>query len=330
MFFKEKIDRLKINKFKLKFLPMSFPTVITHGDADGVISLSLFLKNLGNVKARIYFSSAFRLIPTLCKAIEINEELKNLYIFDLSGNEKLLRLASVFDKVVWIDHHKWSFEKKPENVELKLNSSSPSASRLIAEYFGIDSPLVNIADEIDVNLAESEEAIFLRDLIASIKWKFSGKLLTNKLKNISITLAFSGLYEFEKKHQVAELLSEYRRWVEEIEENILSKVRVFNINNNKIAILETFESVPVHAVTNRLLEHEEAPFDLIAVIMHKMNVRTKKIGTKIELRTQTEKDILSIAESLGGGGHMKACAATLNGFINTEKFIELLKENIKT
>ncbi|MFH7882588.1 MAG: hypothetical protein QW140_02635 [Candidatus Aenigmatarchaeota archaeon] len=309
---------------------MSFPTVITHGDADGVISLSLFFKNLGNTRARVYFSSAFRLIYTLCKTIESDNTLKDLYIFDLSGNEKALRLASVFDKVIWIDHHKWSFEKKPENIELKLDSSSPSASSLIAEYFGVDSPLVKIADEIDVNSAESEEAIFLRDLIASTKWKFSGKLLANKLKNISIALAFSGLDEFEKRHQVAELLSEYRKWVKEIEQNILSKVRVFNVNDSKIAIFETFESIPVHTINNKLLEHEEAPFDLIAVIMHKFNVNTKNIGTKIELRTQTEKDIFPIAESLGGGGHMKACAATLKEFINTEKFVEFLKENFKT
>ncbi|MEM5791060.1 MAG: hypothetical protein QXP77_03370, partial [Candidatus Aenigmatarchaeota archaeon] len=237
---------------------MSFPTVITHGDADGVISLSLFFKNLGNTRARVYFSSAFRLIYTLCKTIESDNTLKDLYIFDLSGNEKALRLASVFDKVIWIDHHKWSFEKKPENIELKLDSSSPSASSLIAEYFGVDSPLVKIADEIDVNSAESEEAIFLRDLIASTKWKFSGKLLANKLKNISIALAFSGLDEFEKRHQVAELLSEYRKWVKEIEQNILSKVRVFNVNDSKIAIFETFESIPVHTINNKLLEHEEA------------------------------------------------------------------------
>ncbi len=309
---------------------MSFPTVITHGDADGVISLSLFLKSLGNAKARIYFTSTHRLIPTLCKAIESDEELKNLYIFDLSGSEKVLRLASVFDKVVWIDHHKWSFEKKPENVELKLNSSSPSASRLIAEYFGIESPLVKIADEIDVNSTRSEEAIFLRDLIASIKWKFSGRLLANKLKNISISLAFSGLEEFEKSHQVAELLSEYRKWVEEIEESLFSKVRVFSIDNKKVAVLETFESIPIHTISNKLLEHEEAPFDLIAVIMHRLNSKTKNIWTKIELRTQTDKNIFQIAESLGGGGHIKACAATLKGFMNTEKFVEFLKENFKT
>ena len=307
---------------------MEFPVVITHGDADGIISLALFLKHLGNSKVRIYFSSTFRLLPTICESIK-GGNLERLYVFDLSGNERVLRLASAYDKVLWIDHHNWNVERIPENVELVLDNSSPSASMLVSKYFSIESELVEFANQIDMNAEKCEEALFLRDLIASLKWKFKGKLLANKLKTVTIKLAFSGLEALEKSSQIAELLSEYKKWIEEIEKTILPKVRIFNLNGNKIALFETFESIPIYIVNSKLLEHEEAPFDLVAVIMHKPDMRRKNIGTKIELRTQTDKNIFPIAESLGGGGHLKACAATLPKFMNAEKFVEFLKENFK-
>ncbi len=307
---------------------MEFPVVITHGDADGIISLALFLKHLGNSKVRIYFSSTFRLLPTICESIK-GGNLERLYVFDLSGNERVLRLASAYDKVLWIDHHNWNVERIPENVELVLDNSSPSASMLVSKYFSIESELVEFANQIDMNAEKCEEALFLRDLIASLKWKFKGKLLANKLKTVTIKLAFSGLEALEKSSQIAELLSEYKKWIEEIEKTILPKVRIFNLNGNKVALFETFESIPIYIVNNKLLEHEEAPFDLVAVIMHKPDMKRKNIGTKIELRTQTDKNIFPIAESLGGGGHLKACAATLPKFMNAEKFVEFLKENFK-
>jgi len=307
---------------------MEFPVVITHGDADGIISLALFLKHLGNSKVRIYFSSTFRLLPTICESIK-GGNLERLYVFDLSGNERVLRLASTYDKALWIDHHNWNVERIPENVELVLDNSSPSASMLVSKYFSIESELVEFANQIDMNAEKCEEALFLRDLIASLKWKFKGKLLANKLKTVTIKLAFSGLEALEKSSQIAELLSEYKKWIEEIEKTILPKVRIFNLNGNKVALFETFESIPIYVVNNKLLEHEEAPFDLVAVIMHKPDMRRKNIGTKIELRTQTDKNIFPIAESLGGGGHLKACAATLPKFMNAEKFVEFLKENFK-
>ena len=305
---------------------MSFPTVITHGDADGIICLSLFLKHLGNAKARIFFSSAFKLIDTICNSIIGRRDLKEIYIFDLAGDLKALRIASAYDKVLWIDHHEWKVESVPENVELFIDSSSPSASQLVAEYFNIESNLVSLANEIDVNSVKSEDSIYLRDLVASLKWKYSGRLLANKLKNLAITLAFSGLEEFEKDARIAELMNEYSNWVKERENEVFSKTRIFDVNGNKIAVYETFDLVPIYIVNNKLLEHEQAPFDIIAVIMHRLNLKTKQIGTKIELRTHTEKDIYPIAQNLGGGGHKKACAATLQEFMNTEKFIQRIKD----
>ena len=259
---------------------MEYPNVITHGDADGIVCLALFLKKFGSLRCKIQFSSSFKLKNSICNAVMKSERLKELYIFDIAASKLTLTLASAFEKVVWIDHHLWPELELPPNIEALVDEKSPSAAQLVGKYFGIESELIQLANEIDRNNARSERAIFLRDLVAAMRWKHGGKL-SMRLRALARDLAFSGIERFERDRRIAELLNKYREWVKKIEEGVLQKTKIFELNGRKIAVFETLSHIPIYIVNNKLLEHEQAPFDLVAILIHRFNAQSGKIGTKI-------------------------------------------------
>ncbi|MEM7821251.1 MAG: DHHA1 domain-containing protein [Candidatus Aenigmatarchaeota archaeon] len=297
-------------------------TAITHGDADGIISLSLFMKKF--LPKRIYFSSSTKLKDVLCSSL-IGVNGKILYIFDIAADEKTILLSSLYEKAVWIDHHEWQIKEIPKNVEVFLENS-PSTAQLVAKHFEINSELVEIANEIDTSNINSDSASFFRDLVAAVKWKYSGSYLISKLRSISKTLTFHRIESFESDQNLAELLNEYYDWKKRIEEKILENVKTFEINGNKIAVYETTFQIPIYIVSNKLLEHEKAPFDFVAVIIHKKTL-PYRISSKIELRTHTGKNVYDIARKFGGGGHKFAAGFTTDKFLKIDEFLKVLSTN---
>ncbi|MEM5793922.1 MAG: hypothetical protein QXS48_03335 [Candidatus Aenigmatarchaeota archaeon] len=298
---------------------MEIPLVITHNDADGIICLSLFFKKFGS-KANVYFSSPSKIKKTLFSCI-IKGKLGKLYVFDISADSKSLLLSSLFEKAVWIDHHIWPKQEEYKNVEVFVDSSSPSASQLVGKYFGIESNLIGIANEIDRNEIKSDEALFLRDLIAAIKFTKS----YHKLRSLARDLAFSGIEKFEQNKSITILLKNYYEWKRQAEEDVLKKAKVFEVNGNRIAVYESNNPIPVHIINDKLKEHSNAPFDFIAAIFHKVDELKNTIFTKLELRSHTGKDVYKIVNLFGGGGHTTAGGASIKGFLSTEKFLETLK-----
>ncbi len=295
------------------------PTVITHADPDGIIALSLFYQNLMSFKCNVFLSSAYRLKDTLLTAIR-RKFLNQLYIFDLTGSAQIVPLLLFFKNVVWIDHHIWPEIKKPENVEFFIDSKAKSATELVGKYFNIKSELIEIANEIDTNNIKSEKAQFLRNLIASIKWKYPADF--NKLKNIAKVLAISGIERLERSKNTVQIINEYIEWIKNLEKDVLNKVYISNVNGKKIAIYESKGNVPVYVITDKLAEHKEWPFDIIAVLIKK-DVEEKVIS-KVELRTNTNTDVYNIAASFGGGGHKTASSFTLPKAINAKELLKLL------
>lgn len=302
---------------------MELPVVISHGDADGIICVALFLKE--NKNCRIHFTSSARLRDTLCYSIVGKRELKQLYIFDIAANEKNLKLASLFENVLWIDHHIWDVENNFYNVKVFVDSKALSCAQLVSKYFGVESELVDIANQIDRNEIKSEEAKFFRDFIAAIRWKFRGKILSSKFRSIARNLSLYGIEKFERDEKVSLIINEYYKEVEKIEKEIEKRVKIFETNKKRVAIYESMEEAPIYLISNKLLEHEKAPFDVIAVLSHRMNFITKNISTKIELRTHTNQNVYEIAKFFGGGGHKVASGATIKRFLTSDKLLEIIK-----
>jgi len=294
-------------------------TVITHADADGILSLSIFLKKFKNSRMRIFFSSNQKFKDVICSSILRERDLDELYIFDFSGARETLSIASAYKKVFWFDHHIWEPNLTiPKNVKTFV-SESKSATSIIAKYFNIESELVSLANEIDTGNAKSEEAIFLRDLINAHKWKYNSSSLNSKFKNIAKNLAISGLEKFETSENIIKLIGDYSEYVRKIEKDILEKSNFFDVDNLKVAIYETSFNISPNILADELLKHPKAPFDVIALITHQNDF------TRVEMRTHTDKDVLKIASFLGGGGHKRACGATLDKNFKVEDFLKIIK-----
>jgi len=301
-------------------------TIITHADTDGIISAVIFLKAVQPKKFRVFFTSTPKIRATICRSISGDDRLESINLFDISPTNIFLKLVSVYKKGLWIDHHKL-YEKLeiPKNVEVVIEDDKPSAAQVVADYFGIKDELVDLANEVDTNQIKSEEGRFIRDYIGAIKWKFRGKFVQNKLRNILMTLLKKGIENLGNDESTAQLIESYRKWCEDSVKDINKRVVVEKIGDKKIAIIETTSILPIFLLHEKLKEHEEAPFDIIALINHR--IVSNKIITKVELRTHTDLNLYNLAKSLGGGGHEKACGATIEGLFTASDFIKTLQTN---
>lgn len=296
--------------------------VISHGDADGICCVALFYKAKKSSRIPVIFTSPAALKDTLCRSM-VKRKLDELYIFDLSGTKETVRIASAWKKVIWLDHHSWKPEDKFENMEIIIKPYE-SATKAVAEYFGIKDKIVDIANEIDTNSVISSEAEFLRNLIGAIKWKFNAKKeLNSKLREISKEIAFRGIDELQTKENYSRLIQEFNEFIERSLSEMIQKIKIETVNGMRIAIYESTKFLPVYAITEKLSKHKEAPFDIIAVIFYRVSGRG--VLTKIELRTHTGVNVKKIAEMLSGGGHEMAAGATVGELYTGTRLIELIK-----
>jgi oligoribonuclease NrnB/cAMP/cGMP phosphodiesterase (DHH superfamily) len=293
--------------------------IISHADADGVISASFLLKL--KPKSYLYFSSSTFLHKTICKLLDF--DIENLYILDISANRKTILLSSIFKKIIWIDHHQWENLEIPNNVEVFVEEAE-SAAKVVAKVLKIEDPLVDIANEIDTNNIKNDSAKFFRDLISAIKWKY-GKTQSLKFRQIAKILAFRSLDELEKDAENVKLIEEHSNWLQSIVPEILEKAKEFEVNGKKIVIFETTKSLPVYFVYDSLKKSKS--FDLLCVFYRKVDMRRKIPVTKIEIRSNNE-DALKIARIFDGGGHKLASGATINRYLSIEEFLDRIKQVI--
>jgi len=293
--------------------------IISHADADGIISASFLLKL--KPRSSLYFSSSTFLHKTICKLIDFDVE--NLYILDISANKKTIILSSIFNKTIWIDHHQWENLEIPKNVEVFVEEVE-SAAKVVAKVLKIEDPLVEIANEIDTNNIKSDSAKFFRDLISAIKWKY-GKTQSLKFRQIARILAFRGLDELEKDVENAKLIEEHSNWLKSVIPEILEKTKEFEVNGKKILIFETTKSLPVYFVYDNLKKSKS--FDILCVFYRRVDMRRKIPVTKIEVRSGNE-EALKIARIFNGGGHKLASGATINRYLSVEEFLDRIKQVI--
>ena len=293
-------------------------TAMTHMDSDGIISLSLFLKKIGGARIRVYFTSPVQLRDAICRSVFHLKSLGELYIFDLAGENKAVYAASMYDRVVWIDHHDWEPEDKPKHVEIIIDKKAKSAARVVAQYFDLKSPLVDLADQIDTNSVKDEDAEKIRTVVGALRYQFSGVELNRKLYKFARELMNEDLSFLDSYNDIT---GEYLRWVEKVLENAKKGAKTFHVSGLKVVIYETMETVPVYLVSNEI----DDDADIIVILIHRLG-REKPI-TKLEFRTHTDVDVLKLAKFFGGGGHKKASGASVGDIVTIPevlKAVELL------
>ena len=293
-------------------------TVMTHMDADGLVSLTLLLKKLGGARIRVFFTSPVQLRDTICHSVSKKKELGELYIFDMAGEHRAIYAAAIYDHVIWIDHHRWTPEITLPHMEIVIDPQAKSAATVVARHLGIESPLVEIAEQIDTNDVKDEDAEMLRNVIGASRWKFYGRELNFKLYRLAEELMVEDLSILRN---YSNIVREYAIWVENLKERVKKETKTFSEKGMRIAVFETTESVPVYIVSN-LLRERDGLFDLVIVLIHKM-ARSQPV-TKMEFRTHTDVDVLKIAKFYGGGGHIKASGASVNDIVTIPEILKAI------
>jgi nanoRNase/pAp phosphatase (c-di-AMP/oligoRNAs hydrolase) len=272
---------------------------ITHTDSDGVITAYLINKYVERSK-RIMFSNPSRIKDTILRSLIEEWEIKRLYVLDISGNERALRVASVYDYVVWIDHHEWIPENKYKNIEITIENE-PSAARVVSKKYGIEDPIVDFADHLDQNSPQNDLEVDFRDLISSIRNSYQRErdhilekivfdMMDNDLKTI---------IDLNKKN-----IENFRIEMERLKSRIRENIKNIKVNDKNVYIVETDKNIPVY----KIQEIVPKDWDLIVVIYKR--IRGSYTSWKIEFRSR-ELDILPVAKLFGGGGHKKAAGASI-------------------
>ena len=347
----EEIDGKKI---EFDFFPTRDTlTIITHLDVDGLLCVAALNKMINSEdkkvddakelsKIRVFFTSPPKIFSTLAKSIpdlnKIDDDdftIGQLYLCDLALNRDTLLGSTIYDRIKWFDHHEVNpseqYDSEIDNLELILDPTADSATSIICDYFKIDGDFSKLADEIDTNDVKSELGVRLRDIVGALRLKYSGSKLKRMLFELSQELSMDLKVIEDKKYD--SMIEEFQKWLDDYKTKITENLQLHEINNLKIGILETENSVPIYSIKDNLKDHPNAPFDIIAVMIHnyyrlgkdKNNKYKSKRYTKVEFRTQTDKEIIELAKLLNGGGHRYASGATIHDGLEKEELLKTIE-----
>lgn len=263
------------------------PQIVTHNDADGIISAYLIQKTLG--KCKVMFASP----NSISKVLDlIKNKKQKIIILDISPNQEAIKKANLFKEVVWIDHHP---QEQPVNTSEKIrliHKQLPSTAAVIGQEYKINEKLIEIANQIDTNQVKSEDAEKLRDYVAYIRdtsqgilFKPLAKELIEKLDNLAFlnnphTVLKIAAHKVQEKRKVDRI---------KFEEQEIRGDKIVFVESRGIATYEILKKVPKG--------------DYIIIL----SPRNK--GLKIEFRTNSKRDVLKLAQLFKGGGHLNAAGA---------------------
>jgi nanoRNase/pAp phosphatase (c-di-AMP/oligoRNAs hydrolase) len=262
--------------------------IITHGDADGIISAYLIQKALGS--SMVLFSGPNSISKTIDS---IKNKKQKLVVLDIAPTKEALDKAKSFNGVLWIDHHE-EHETQSIPVNLKLIiKQMPSTANVISEEFKINNEkLVKIANEIDTNNVKLEEAEKLRDYVGYIKDTAKGIIFAPMARELITKL--DNLVFLNNPHTILKLAA-YR--VQEKKKADMLKTNEQEVRGNKIVFTEIAGSLTNYEIMKKVKGD-------YVIIFHR-----KSRGIKLDFRTTSEKDVLKLAELFKGGGHLHASGA---------------------
>lgn len=295
--------------------------ILTHNDLDGLISAAIALKSLES-KPKVIFSSNLKLnknfFITLSKISDYNE----IYFFDFGVREVLVKVsATLFKKVVWIDHHVNEKILQFQNVEYVLDEKSESAAKLVANYFDFYSDWVDIVNEVDTNNCKTEISRIIRDYFTSIRIKY-GKLY-NRILSIKVkSILDTNPRDFVNSEEVKKSLEEFEKIKNDFVKNLEESLEIVNLKNLKIAIVETKNNIPPFIVYEFVENKNDNNdnIDLLVIVYRGLK------GTKLEFRSFGKVDVQKIAKHFNGGGHKMASGAYLTDSLTKSQILTKIEE----
>jgi len=287
--------------------------IIAHQDSDGIISAYLIQKYVEKAD-RIIFSNPSTIKDAIARSIIGEINLDRLYILDIAGNDHAVHLSSVYGKTIWIDHHQWAPVTKYENVEIYI-MQEPSAAQVVSNVFNIDDYMVEMANHIDQNDLKTSLERDFRDLISAIRL-FKGRATQRTLEDLVNDLTKREVEKIISENQ--EMIENFRKYIDGIRKKIENDIIFMKINGKNIAILETDENIPVYKIEEAM---DSSKWDVL--IVKYLRYGRDYTYTKLEFRSKNT-DVLKIARAFGGGGHIFAAGASLNGIISFNDIINAI------
>jgi len=298
---------------------VEIPTIVAHGDADGLLSTAILLKNLDK-EPRIFFSSPLHLRDTICKSL-LKRKADEAYILDLFPTRESVAASSIYSRAIWLDHHVGDLGEKPSNVEFIKDTQAKSAAQVVGDFLGVEDELIPLANQIEVNQTQSIEAEQLRGLVGYHKKYNQGLNFALEMRDLALSLAREGLDRVLSSNKNLQAIGKYELYLKKLEKNIEEKIKVYQLNGKKIALYRTRELNPVYFITEKLKEHSQAPFDYIVVAAK----REGDVATKLEFRTHSGENVLNVARCFNGGGHKVASGATVKEQVSNEDIVRAVK-----
>ncbi|MEM3513469.1 MAG: hypothetical protein QXH13_04770, partial [Thermoplasmata archaeon] len=234
--------------------------IITHHDADGILSAATLMRAIPQ-KFWIYFSSPNRLFSTICTTLLNTEGRDTLYICDISGSQKSIGVAAVYDKVFWLDHHVWEDCKTPNNITLVLDVESKSATRVVGNYTGIFD-FVEVADEIDTNNVVTDTAERFRTVTFAIKMIYPRHEVYRALYDLTATIAEKGLGAIYRPI-FDELIARYNVVIEAAINKAIMTKKDYKLGTVTVSIITMPDSIPIAPLFNRI---ENSGIDVLVFV----------------------------------------------------------------
>lgn len=276
--------------------------VIYHHDVDGLTSASLILRAIRD---------NFSFIPQDPNENFPEIDAKNIYIVDVAISQKtfssLQNLKS--DKIIWLDHHKPFVEISslhfPENVQVVLDPASPSAVRLVRQYF-------NLQDEISAKVEQLGTDADTWHLTPSVQeWMDLDSAFTFMKKDKTPIIEALALGEFEISGELKNILEMYRAEKEQAKKELLKNTIVQVIKGHSIAVGLAPEILSGSESADIVMKSTNSEIQVIVKPEGWMSFRRKKDSTV---------NLLTLAKIFGGGGHEYASGAELGKTVTLESF----------
>ena len=292
--------------------------IFAHNDLDGLISAAIALKSLEN-KPKVIFSSNVSLKKNFFIALSKINDYNEIYFFDFGVREVLVKVsATLFKKVVWIDHHVNEKILQFQNVEYVLDEKSESAAKLVANYFNFYSDWIDVVNEVDTNNCKTQTSKIIRDYFTFIRIKYGklyNRILSVKVKSILDT----NPNDFINSEEVKSSLEEFQKIKEEYIKFLEESLEFVNLKDLKVAIIETKNSIPPYIVYE-FVENKNNGTDLLVIVYRGFK------GTKLEFRSFGKVDVQKIAKHFNGGGHKMASGAYLEDNLTKSQILTRIEE----
>jgi len=291
--------------------------IFAHNDLDGLICAAIALKCLEG-KTKTIFSSNLSLNKFFFVTLSKLNNFKNIFFFDFSVREILVKVSSaIFKKVAWIDHHVNEKLLEFQNVEYLIDENCESAAKLVSKYFNFYTDWIDIVNEIDVNKCESEISKNIRDYFSYLRIKY-GKLYNRILSLKARNILNYNPKGFVDKEEVKNSLEEFKKMKENFEKIIEENFEIKEIKNLKVAVIEIKENIPPYIIFEKIKNIEI--FDLMLIIYRGLK------GVKLEFRSLSDVDVQKIAKQFNGGGHKKASGAYLKDSLTKSQILSKIEE----